>query len=216
MSKPTFEEFSRAYRRAEGELLDVLLSQVQACEPCKVIDYLYCIKRCRVLRENIAKAKRYSDFFWIAKKTVYEMLQFVKAETYCKANGLEVDYASEFLVPPLKELPPEDEPVINALHELFNTECKACTLPVGKSCFECPKILELQKKLKTHLGQRIFTFFLTLNASVKRGQEERYKEIRFFYERIYEPPVKVNWFPKDPWGCFFWKVLEKRNGERPA
>ena len=208
-AKPTFSEFKRAYLKAESELIDLLLNQIQECEPCKVIDYAYCLKRCKVLKGNLTKAKEHSDFFWIAKKVAYQILQFVKAETFCKANGIEVDYSTEFSVPRLEELPPEDKPVIDKLHELFRTECKTCKLPKGKSCFECPTVRELQKELKTHLGQKIFTFFLTLHADFKR-EEKRDKEIRFFYERIYEPPVKVDWFPKDPWGVFFWKVLERK------
>ncbi|GAB6077284.1 hypothetical protein [Desulfurobacterium crinifex] len=210
MHKPTYEEFKKEYLKAESRLLDLLLEQIQACEPCKVVDYAYCLKRCRVLRDTLSKAKEHSDFFWIAKRVLYQILQFVKAETYCKANGIEVDYSKEFSVPRLEELPPEDKPVINELHNLFKKECQTCNLQIGQSCFECSKVRELQKKLKTHLGRKIFTFFLTLHAGFKREEKSREREIRFFYERIYKPPVKVNWTPKDPWGFFFWKVLKSQ------
>ncbi|WP_457569363.1 hypothetical protein [Desulfurobacterium sp.] len=208
MPKPTFEEFRKAYFKAESELIDLLLNQLQACEPCKVIDYAYCLKRCRVLKETLSKAREHSDFFWIAKKIVYQILQFVKAETFCKANGIEIDYSTEFSVPKLEELPPEDEPVIEKLHKLFRTKCKTCRLPIGKSCFECEEAVILRRELKTQIGRRIFDFFLTLNADIKR--ESRDPEVLYFYQRIYEPPVKVNWFPKDPWGFFFYKILDKK------
>ena len=210
-AKPTFSEFKRAYLKAESEFVEILLNQIQECEPCKVVDYAYCLKRCKVLKENLDKAKKHSDFFWIAKKVVYQILQFVKAETFCKAYGIEDEQIqTEFSVPKLEELPPEDKPVIDKLVQFFATECKTCQLPVGKSCFECQKVRELQKELKTRLGRKAFAFFLTLNADVKR-ERKREKEIRFFYERIYEPPVKVDWSPKDPWGFFFWKVLERKD-----
>jgi len=213
-AKPSFSEFKSAYLKAENELVELLLRQLQACEPCKVIDYAYCLKRCRVLKETLSKAREYSDFFWIAKKIVYQILQFVKAEAFCKANGIATDYSKEFSVPRLEELPPEDEPVVKELNRLFSSTCKTCRLEVGQSCFECPEVKNLRKRLKTALGERIFLFLLSLHADAKRyaREEEKLKdkEIRFFYERIYTPPVKVDWFPRDPWGVFFWKVLERK------
>ena len=210
MHSPSFSEFRALYLEALNKQGKLILDQIEACETCTCKDYAYCTAKCTKLRATVKALKKAGSFPWITRKSLFRLYTLVKTQVLCRVYGIEVE--PELTVPEIGQVPHEDRPVIGELLKLFSGYCKACTLPKGRSCFECPEIEALRKKLTSQLGQRLFNFLLTVQAEAKRELQRLDKEVLYYYQRLYQPPVKVDYFPVDPWGIFSPKLFSSLKG----
>jgi len=206
MPKENFFSFRERYLSVMNNVGKLVLSQLEKCQTCKEQDYRACLKECVELTTTLKQIEISSKQFpWIGKRGVFNLLTLTKSIVKCRAWGIkDEDLEPEVEVPKISRLPENDRQVLRELFKTFSTTCKLCVPSSNQNCLECREIRKLEAQLKSSEGRKAFWVHLIHHAEYKRNTEPQLEsEIRFFYERIYFPPVSLDVpTPKDPWAFY--------------